>query len=832
MINNTRIMKRTLLLSLIPLLLAVVGCQRETNLYNPELGSQEVKAQFVFNIDTGKRQETKQTADATQAAGSEDGYFRGIGDGKLLTYALTKTQGTDQVYDDGQILMTDQDAAKIYNLSNVMGGVNGQFSGELNSRRVLEMSFPLQTNTLLFYGKSPNTSVDKDVMVDGVTPVTFSAKDYYGYLDDNTVSAKTGSANFQLGKRLQDEDGYDAMKKLIACALTAIMNTNLKGTNHVAITGVDSYPEISWSDYANTGTGDAKGTKSPVTPAEDLFPLEQKLATLYEEMTTIHYKESGTGGQKVKEVELRAGSGEATLRVLKDMWTVINGVRCATPICKEEIVAKFLAQKISDHLQYYVTSYISTDSGEVEGIPSDGSAITIIAYKDLVRDGDSGDQRSGWGVVKSFQNDAYYPTWTATTANPTDPYYPVLSDIDTDMKLIEFPMSFNILRGASYIVFKDGYFYYPDHFNTDAMGGGNPTGDTSTGFSVDDYYYPAELLYFGNSPVRTSEKSFKTSEYPASTAADWVDESKWSATEGTGDNITKVWGGTHVESKTHSVAMKYNIRYGVALLKTMVGYTQSALTQGFLEDNNAAIQARYGGSEQNKHIAIGNGSFKLTGVIIGGQPKNVGWDFLPCPDPDYATPASGDTPAVPSTTYSQGFIYDKAVVNQSVPLGNGSTFVPNYTTVFDNYKTGAQADQEPVYVALEFLNNTGEDFYGNFNLIRDGGYFYLIGELNISDKENSQTVYKSIDWPDETDGRIIPPYNTAATAEDKKSKRITRVFIQDFMTSATFKFGPTSLQAAYLTVPDLRASSLTLGLSVDINWQQGLKYEEVVMGGN
>ena len=145
--------------------------------------------------------------------------------------------------------------------------------------------------------------------------------------------------------------------------------------------------------------------------------------------------------------------------------------------------------------------------------------------------------------------------------------------------------------------------------------------------------------------------------------------------------------------------------------------------------------------------------------------------------------------------------------------------------VFDNYsETGYQSrtegnlGQDKVYVALEFQNCTGEDFYGNFNLIRNEGYFYLIGELDPAGK--------SVVWP--TDGYVIPPYKY----EDGKYIGIPRVFIQDYKTSVTFKFGPNSLKYAYLTVPDLRASSLTLGLSVDIQWKQGLTYDEVIIGGN
>ena len=51
------------------------------------------------------------------------------------------------------------------------------------------------------------------------------------------------------------------------------------------------------------------------------------------------------------------------------------------------------------------------------------------------------------------------------------------------------------------------------------------------------------------------------------------------------------------------------------------------------------------------------------------------------------------------------------------------------------------------------------------------------------------------------------------------------------MTTANFKIGENSLKYAYLTVPDLRSSSVTLGLSVDLNWSTGLVFDNIVVGG-
>ena len=50
-----------------------------------------------------------------------------------------------------------------------------------------------------------------------------------------------------------------------------------------------------------------------------------------------------------------------------------------------------------------------------------------------------------------------------------------------------------------------------------------------------------------------------------------------------------------------------------------------------------------------------------------------------------------------------------------------------------------------------------------------------------------------------------------------------RVFIQDYTTTADFTIN--SLKNAYVTIPDLRATKLQLGLSVDLKWQSGLTFD-------
>ena len=161
-----------------------------------------------------------------------------------------------------------------------------------------------------------------------------------------------------------------------------------------------------------------------------------------------------------------------------------------------------------------------------------------------------------------------------------------------------------------------------------------------------------------------------------------------------------------------------------------------------------------------------------------------------------------------------------------------TTSSPNYTLVFDNLAWDSEdaagfftpsATQATVSIALEFRNN-GDDFYGNFNMVRRGGYFYLIGSLDPTAGTGT------INWNRTAgDQHVIPPYKI----ESGKvvSTETKRVFIQDHKTSVTFKFNQYSLQHAYLTVPDLRSSSLSLGLDVDLNWETGLTFDNIGLGG-
>jgi hypothetical protein len=317
--------------------------------------------------------------------------------------------------------------------------------------------------------------------------------------------------------------------------------------------------------------------------------------------------------------------------------------------------------------------------------------------------------------------------------------------------------------------------------------------------------YPAELCYFGNSPVRVTSDPHVKADYPDG-ATNWDNDDNWKTTYAAGNNTVDWDKDGHVLSSTRSVAMQENINYGTSMLKTTIAYAN--VTN--LKDNNSGIHT----GEADGIIPLtkddGNGGttstnpFTLTGVLVGGQPQTVGWNYI--------TKASGTTDPYIC------MVYDNDLPSTAIPTPPNSE---NYTMVWDNYK--ASGDQNVVYVALELTNNSGKDFWGMNNLIRNGSAFYLIGKLDPNkDGLNQTDLSDGITWPTKY---ALPPYNT-----DGSTLQVRRVFIQDFVTTASFVIGEESLKTALVSVPDLRASHLSLGLSVDLSWSNGLTFDNVILG--
>lgn len=292
-------------------------------------------------------------------------------------------------------------------------------------------------------------------------------------------------------------------------------------------------------------------------------------------------------------------------------------------------------------------------------------------------------------------------------------------------------------------------------------------GTTSTGSNLIDYKtvtYPSELAYFVSSPIKTSttDKS-KVSDLPAYN--DWL------------AGTANIWNGYDemVKNNTLFVALQNPVQYGVACLKSSIKCASTSL-----KDNASKIV----GSESDNTITVNDNSFPVTGILIGGQPAGVKWDFEPA-----------------STIQSRDFkytIYDK-------DMNGGSTFTAkavatttlpyNYTLVLDNKDTSEGATQSNVNVVIELENNAA-DFYGADGLIPKGSKFYLAGTLDL----------------------------TATSGVKKPSdSTVDHVFVKDHTTVANFTIK--DLKKAYNCIPDLRTSKINVGLAVDLSWKTGITFD-------
>ena len=337
----------------------------------------------------------------------------------------------------------------------------------------------------------------------------------------------------------------------------------------------------------------------------------------------------------------------------------------------------------------------------------------------------------------------------------------------TDNDLTGFPGSFGLPEGTAILKQNDDKSFVYRNTTSDndnsLLGSGN--------LPADKYMYPAELLYFDNSALYVSDADKKENDYP--NGYNTWNEYAWG---------TNGWTLGAVSSSTKSVAVKSNINYGVAMLQTKVGFKALSGTETAYVDNRNHITGETNQTFTTAEMA----NFKLTGVLVGNQYKHLQWNYIT------------------DNTDAGYVIYDKAIpTGFDIPTSDGNE---NYTLVFDNWASGG-TQTGTVYVALEFLNNA-KAFFGNENLIPMGGTFYLVGKLTLP-------ASPTITWDD---NYATPPYTSGATTN------VPRVFIQNYMTTATFNIGATSLQNAFLTVPDLRSTQMSLGLSVDLSWKQGLTF--------
>lgn len=314
---------------------------------------------------------------------------------------------------------------------------------------------------------------------------------------------------------------------------------------------------------------------------------------------------------------------------------------------------------------------------------------------------------------------------------------------------INFPGKFNLPDGVaslSWIAGESKFAYNAPE---------NVTIGTGNSINYQKICYPAELSYFVNTTTMVSDKDMSNlNDFPAYN--DW--------TNPTGANWTgKNFDEKAVENSTKTVGLRAPVQYSVAVLKSTVRCNAATL-----EDN-----AKEAGSfDKNQQISVPTNGFKVTGILIGGQPASVDWKYEPA-----------------STGSFDNTIYDKEMNGSMAAKNETSASNANYTLVFDNKKSDTQS---PVYVTIELENNSGQAFYGKDGIIQKDTKFYLVGQLNPN-KEGQA-----------------------------KPTGVNRVFMQDYVTTANFNIK--NLKDAYNCIPDLRTSGINVGLAVDLSWKTGITF--------
>lgn len=247
--------------------------------------------------------------------------------------------------------------------------------------------------------------------------------------------------------------------------------------------------------------------------------------------------------------------------------------------------------------------------------------------------------------------------------------------------------------------------------------------------STDRYVYPPELYFYANSQIHTTNKEILASYYQCKTWAEVLDG--YEQKNGT------------VNGNTRSAVIIEPLGFAVGSLLATV-----QAESGILRDADGQA------------IILTSETFPLKGILISGQYKQ-GFNFEPIDD------------------INEKVIYDASISDVSLI----QTASPQKFTTL-TYQS--KESEEPLWIALEFENNSSTTFRGVNGLIYPGTKFYLTGSLD-------------------------PAMSNDASADLKK-----RVFTKSHITQITMKVA--SLEKAYNVVPDLLSGRLEIGVQLVSEW--------------
>jgi len=175
------------------------------------------------------------------------------------------------------------------------------------------------------------------------------------------------------------------------------------------------------------------------------------------------------------------------------------------------------------------------------------------------------------------------------------------------------------------------------------------------------------------------------------------------------------------------------------------------------------MASRYVNDAKNQ-VVDALGAFTLKGYLVGGQ-REVDYNFQP---------------VTGSKTYA---IYDSYMTGSTQAVKPGDWTEPSYILGL-----GTESNQK-VNLALELVNN-GNDFYGADGVIAHGATFYVVAELDPS-----------------------------------QGGTLSKIFDRDYATQVNLTIK--SLATATYGLPCLDIPILTVAVSVNLSWEEGLWFDDI-----
>ena len=796
-------MKKLLFITLgLAALFGLTACVEQQNVsptFNPV--DNTINTEFVFNISSivgDGTPGTKQLDSNVQAHGN----FRGI-DNATLFAIVDSTVSTSTSQPARKMVVPTTNAQAMRDLSSILqqSALADTVHG---GTRIIEINLPVKTNQLVFYAKAAKQHI-----------ANLSDKELYGSLQYTTTQSNYINLADMIGsyaeRRLSKADSlpFENMQTLILKTYNGLFRTGVNCTsawydttlanNTIVFQGgvPESYTvtKMHWADYAMAA--DDAHPYSPYFYQDNqgiiyTSPAEGRSRATASELEKILGKAYTAFASETVPGEVRAGSGSSAARGLSDLYNIVSAGASATPVNLQEKVSQVIFKKLASTIVKLTDPVPSSLTGErVWKTPS--------AVKEVV-------QESSMVLADSYS-------------------------------ITRFPGQMNLPLGAVTIGLDSIYVIPASQSSTGADTRILQVKYTSSldtllngrGSESNLYTYPPELCYYGNSSIRVNNTN-NNKVFPDSYTT-WYNNDSW---EGNG------WlaDGSAITNETRAIALTNTIQYGVSLLASRI-----IMSGGDYTDNGLSLAG------QTKSFTFDPSHYiEWTGILIGGQPEQVGWDYL------LKSTGTGESAVKAGTN---AIVYDKVnyrisekgtnqdtcgfrinfnaanYVGASGGTASAEGAFTNYTLLYDNVDPYATSDaqQGDVLVALEFVNHLGQDFWGLQGLIRDGATFYLFARLTPTPSTaDAETFWTNLFANGGNNNNyLLVPYNNTGTRSSNASfgvsRPIRRVFVQDVKTGVTFRFGKDALKHAYVAIPDLRSAKISLGMAVDLNWTEGLTYE-------